>query len=459
MTMNEDFFARSRVMWQDTLKHFPDHETAYFWQPLVERHQQIAVNPLQLQEWERHFEAYIRRMDPYYKAFVDWRHVQMSKESDVPHFVVTYKDNIDIAGFPTRYGNTSGFRLYPTQSAQIVERLHEKRFTCIGKVATTEFSIGNESWCINPRFPYFSPSGSSTGSAVAVASGFCDLSIGTDSASSIRLPAGNCGIVGLRLTPYSALTKGIFSVSPSMDSVGLMTRTVADLAYIWQRETLRTLAHSTPRVNHDQKSLKIGIVDNYCKTSYCHHDIVEAFNQLDDRLRQAGHVTEHVNLKWWKYRRVAWTLLSREVSDVHKNLQFSIPIQYQSGTLAALSVGKEVTDEAYNEAKELQQIAQAMANNDLTRDYDVLLLPLDPDLPRNLMVPAPKQTIPESSNIKEETLDYATIASFAGIPALTLPIAISPSGAPIAVQVFAAQREEEKLIQAGLLIEEIIRLV
>jgi Asp-tRNA(Asn)/Glu-tRNA(Gln) amidotransferase A subunit family amidase len=457
----DGFSALSHAKWQNTFAHCLDTEIFSFWQPLSERHQDMANDPTWRLKWEKGFDDYIRRFDPLCKAFADWRPVSLSPKNGVMPFLVTYKDNIDIAGFPTKYGSSGGFRSYPIQSAHIAEKLHQKNFLCIGKVATTEFGVGNQFNCVNPLFPAFSPSGSSTGSAVAVAAGFCDLSIGTDTAGSIRFPAGNCGVVALRLTNQPAFKEGIFPVSPSMDSIGLIARTVADLSYIWHREKLNELGESAPEQHLSGSSLKIGIVQNFRDAEeHCHPEICEAFAQLEQLLGQAGHTLEPVELEWWHYREIAWFLLLKEIYDVHSTLAEKIAIKYEAGTRASFMSGEHITDKDYRELRSLQETAKKLASRDLREGkYDVLLLPLDSDLPRNLIQPPPAQTIPSYGNVQARDLGFTNLASFVGIPALTLPIAIAPSGAPISIQLFAAQREEEKLIRAGLLIENLVNLL
>lgn len=459
--INSDFFSLSRARWQDVLRHGLDPEILAFWQPLSERHQRMATDPAWSEAWEKRCEDYIRRLDPLCKAFTDWRPVPLSHKRSGTPFTVTYKDTIDVANLPTKYGSSSGFRSYPVKSAEIAEKFHSKGFLCTGKVATTEFSVGNQFHCVNPLFPTFSPSGSSTGSAVAVAAGFCDLSIGTDTVGSIRFPAGNCGVVALRLTHQPALERGIFPVSPSMDSIGLITRTVADLSYIWQRAALHELVEGTPTWCQSRASLKIGVIQNFKHAGEnCHPEICEAFSQLEDQLRQAGHTLEQVELAWWRYREAAWSLLSKEIYDVHHALAAREGIHYEAGTWASVISGERITPSEYCELQALQATAKKLAYRDLTdHNYDVLLLPLDPDLPRSLVQPPPAQTIPHSGTMEAHDLGFTILASFVGIPALTLPIAISSSGAPIGIQLLTAPKWEEKLLQAGLLIENMVHLL
>lgn len=268
-------------------------------------------------------------------------------------------------------------------------------------------------------------------------------------------------MVALRLTHQPALKEGIFPVSPSMDSIGLITRTVADLSYIWHREALNELVGSIPEQRLSSPSLRIGVAKNFRDAEEdCHPDICKAFSQLEDKLRQAGHVLEPVELEWWHYREAAWLLLLKELYDIHRALIEKADIKYEAGTRASFMSGEHITHKEYRELRALQEIAKKIASRDLIEGkYDVLLLPLDSDLPRSLIQPPPAQTIPSYGKVKTHDLGFTNLASFVGIPALTLPIAIAPSGAPIGIQLFAAQREKEKLIQAGLLIEDLVNLI
>ena len=148
---------------------------------------------------------------------------------------VAVKDLIDTDFLPTTYGAAIYRGHQPGVNAEVVQRLLDAGAVIIGKTATHEFAWGVTT--DNPHFgptrnpwdPQRVPGGSSGGSAVAVAAGFCPIAIGTDTAGSIRIPAALCGVVGLRPTHGSVSAQGVHPLAPSLDTVGPMARTVADL--------------------------------------------------------------------------------------------------------------------------------------------------------------------------------------------------------------------------------------
>lgn len=431
-------------------------------EPLSTRTEKFRTGELSRDDWLAAVDDHVRTADPRYKAFAEWRPASTSDLGNGGDFLVTYKDTIDIAGFATRLGSSAGYRHYPVESAGVAKALQRGRFRCVGKVATTEFGLGTNTTCVNPRFPDFSPSGSSTGSAVAVAAGFCDLSIGTDSRGSIRWPAGNCGVVGLRLTTRADLQTGIFPVSQSMDSIGVITRSVADLSFLWERGGLGE-SLSFPQRSSAARNPRLAIAANY-EEFPCHPEIRETFELLVEKLSEARARVGRQRLRWWDFRKQAWALLVREAYDVHRRFGQDREIAYEPGTMNTIMLGRGIKDREYEALKADQKRAAALAEEDFERGgADVLLLPLDSQLPRDLRTtPPPETSMPvkpperDPSSGQQADMGFADIASFAKIPALTLPMGTSASGAPIAVQLMARRGGEAELIAAGSLIERLV---
>ncbi|MFF2567822.1 amidase family protein [Streptomyces sp. NPDC058084] len=154
---------------------------------------------------------------------------------------VLVKDSIDTAGL----ASTAGSRLLavapPRGDAAVVERLRRAGAVVLGKTNLTEWSSfrttqGCEGWSavggqtVNPYSPQRTASGSSSGSAVAVATGMAPLAVGAETDGSIVSPAGICGVVGLKPTPGTLPLDGVVPVSDTEDSVGLLAGRVADAA-------------------------------------------------------------------------------------------------------------------------------------------------------------------------------------------------------------------------------------
>lgn len=142
---------------------------------------------------------------------------------------VGVKDIIDVAGLPTRCGSPITSPEPAEHSAACVERLEDCGAVVVGKTVTTEFAYFKPGPTKNPWNTGHTPGGSSSGSAAAVASGMVPLALGTQTAASLIRPAAYCGIAGLVMGKGSADLAGITGLSPSLDSLGFMARTVEDL--------------------------------------------------------------------------------------------------------------------------------------------------------------------------------------------------------------------------------------
>lgn len=143
------------------------------------------------------------------------------------------KDNIDVAGYPTTAG-CPDFARRPEQSASIVQKLLHAGASLVGKTNLDQFACG----LVGTRSPYgavpnaFNPAyisgGSSSGSAVSVALGLVDFSLGTDTAGSGRVPAGFNNIVGLKPSRGLLSTAGILPACAHIDCPSIFTRSVAE---------------------------------------------------------------------------------------------------------------------------------------------------------------------------------------------------------------------------------------
>jgi Asp-tRNA(Asn)/Glu-tRNA(Gln) amidotransferase A subunit family amidase len=145
------------------------------------------------------------------------------------------KDVFDTAGIPTTWGCTLYRNRIPAEDATIVRMLRDAGAVLLGKAATGEIADGWD-WfggrCRNPWNPEEPSGGSSAGPASATAAGLCAFSIGTDSLGSILEPADRCGIVGMRATYGRVPIKGGMPLTPSLERIGPLCRTVEDAALV-----------------------------------------------------------------------------------------------------------------------------------------------------------------------------------------------------------------------------------
>ena len=144
---------------------------------------------------------------------------------------VGIKDNYLTANMPTTVGTTADGFSFPLRDSAAVARLRKAGAIFPGKTRTHEFAWGNVTPPVrNPWDLSRVPSGSSGGSAAAVAAGLCVAALGSDTGGSIRMPAAACGVVGLKPTFGRVSRDGMVPHSWSLDHAGPLTRSVMDCA-------------------------------------------------------------------------------------------------------------------------------------------------------------------------------------------------------------------------------------
>ncbi|HET9855242.1 MAG TPA: amidase, partial [Methylomirabilota bacterium] len=155
---------------------------------------------------------------------------------------IALKDLVDLEGRVTTGGSKVWAERVSPVTATLAERAIAAGMIVLGKTHTVEFAMG--SWGTNthmgtpwnpwdPRV-HRTPGGSSSGSAVSVSAGLAPVAIGTDTGGSVRLPAGWCGIVGLKVTAGRISTFGVLPLSFTLDTPGPIARSVEDAALIYR---------------------------------------------------------------------------------------------------------------------------------------------------------------------------------------------------------------------------------
>ena len=142
------------------------------------------------------------------------------------------KDIFQVEGLPTRAGSRLPADELGGPEADSVQALRRAGGLVLGKTISTEFAYFAPGPTRNPHDPRHTPGGSSSGSAAAVAAGYCPLALGTQTIGSISRPASYCGVVGYKPTYGRISTAGVIPLSPSLDHVGTFTASVPDAAIV-----------------------------------------------------------------------------------------------------------------------------------------------------------------------------------------------------------------------------------
>lgn len=143
---------------------------------------------------------------------------------------VAVKDVIDTKDLPTEHGSPIFAGRLPQADASCVRQLRRAGAIVLGKSVTTELASLTPAGARNPHKRTHTPGGSSSGSAVAVASGMAPLALGTQTAGSVLRPAAFCGIYGFKPTFGLISRSGVLMQSHTLDTVGVLSRSIADIA-------------------------------------------------------------------------------------------------------------------------------------------------------------------------------------------------------------------------------------
>jgi aspartyl-tRNA(Asn)/glutamyl-tRNA(Gln) amidotransferase subunit A len=217
---------------------------------------------------------------------------------------VGVKDNIDFAGVPTTCHSKILLDNVAREDAPAIANLRAAGAILLGKQSLHEFAFGGPSKELPfpfARHPWnidYHPGGSSSGSGVALAAGFVPLSVGTDAGGSIRNPAGNCGVVGLKPTYNLVPRQGVFPVAFTLDHVGPMARTVADTALLLDGLVGPARECSfAAELNRGVRGMRIGFVRQWHETDMvADPEVMAALDEVERVLRQDGADVRNVAL-------------------------------------------------------------------------------------------------------------------------------------------------------------------
>ena len=256
--------------------------------------QQVAQRTLSAEAVVR---AYIERIDAQEAVVHAWQYFDAAKalgaarrldaagaSGPLAGVPVGVKDVMDTADMPTTYGSPIYAAHRPATDAAAVAAVRAAGGIVLGKTVTTEFATFKPGPTVNPRSLGLSephtPGGSSSGSAAAVAAGMVPVAFGTQTAASIVRPASFCGIVGYKPTFGTLSTAGVKPLSPSLDTLGVLTRSVDDAAFF-----IGILAHRE-FVMEGPRPLRVGV----CSTPHWDAATPSSRQALRDaaRLLEAG---------------------------------------------------------------------------------------------------------------------------------------------------------------------------
>jgi Asp-tRNA(Asn)/Glu-tRNA(Gln) amidotransferase A subunit family amidase len=369
---------------------------------------------------------------------------------------IAVKDIVDTAGITTTMGSRHFSTNVPARDAEVVARLRAAGAVVVGKTTTHEFAFGPtgdraaNGPGANPHDPTRMAGGSSAGSAAAVGAGLVPLAVGTDTGGSVRIPAALCGVVGIRPSMGVIPTDGVFPLSWSLDTVGVLANDVAATAVGWQ--VLAGSPHPMP-APPPVETLRVGLVTGAWFERL--DDVVRArFDGLAQTVTSQAAAVALVTVPDAEELRALYTTVQLvEALAIHQHRMASAPELFDSEVLQRLQTAVDVPAVAY--ANGLRQIAQLRATaTDRLRGLDVLLLPTVPIL-------APPLGVRDAdvgggwTSPRDALLAHDALWGVLGLPALSIPVP-NPDGLPVGAQLVGRPGADADLLAVAATFERLL---
>lgn len=390
-----------------------------------------------------------RDLNPHFNAIRTYRSPEgCGEDGPLRGVPVTLKDNIGADSFDTWAGTTAPLPTPWTESGELVKRLQHAGAVVTSKSHCAEFAFGGSGFNPHhgtPRNPWDrhihrAPGGSSSGTAVAVATGMAWFGIGTDTGGSVRVPASLCGCVGFRPTHGRWPSDGILPLSRFYDVPGVIARNATDLGLI---------ASAIDRVN-PRRPLDLGELRfNELPSAFladCEPVITSAFERVRARLSQLGAtfsiapanpISDAITMLDEGPNTAAVAMARRLESELPEWLARTSP-----HVRRLIDAHWHIPEEAVV-ARHERASAFRVRHDELFGRADFLLLPTCP-------VGAPAVAMLSSDTYYERysnaLLRYTVLPSLYGCCALSLPIGRDQHGVPIGLQVVARHNDDQRLI-------------
>ena len=362
------------------------------------------------------------------------------------------KDIYYTAGIPT----TACSRVYadfvPEHDAAPVARLKQAGAIMLGKTVTTEFACMDPSPTINPWNAAHTPGGSSSGSAVAVASMMCPAALGSQTVGSVLRPASYNGVVGFKPSYGRVSRYRVIPVSWSLDTMGWMTRTVEDAALLLQ--AMAGLDENDPVASDRETSdytaaldapaaPKIGVIRQFF---YDHAD-AETRQHTDgiiERLAEAGAQVEELPLPPSMDTAIEdqQIIMAVEGSTFHEPMYRQRAMDYQPGIRGMIQRGLDTDAVTYSRAMERRRTFITDMRK-LAQRVDILLTPS-----------TPTPSLPDLTNTGNTMFQGPWTSC--GLPAITLPSGLAASRLPLGIQLVGAYLDEAGLLAAARWCEAVV---
>jgi Asp-tRNA(Asn)/Glu-tRNA(Gln) amidotransferase A subunit family amidase len=350
---------------------------------------------------------------------------------------IAVKDLIDTSDMPTTYGSPIYRGHRPAGDASCVALARAAGAIVLGKTVTTEFATFTPGQTANPRNPAHTPGGSSSGSAAAVADGMAPLAFGTQTAGSVIRPASFCGCVGYKPSFGLINRAGVKPLADSLDTVGVLARTVDDAAFfagvLTERPALRHLAapgrpphfglYRTPMWDEAEPA-----------TAAALDTARAALERAGARLEELAGAPDHHGLTAAQDKIMGFETV-RALAD--ERIRHSAELSPRLAQL--LDAGMAIGAEEYDAARTLTEAARAGLAG-FFAGCDAILVPAAPG------------EAPAGLGYTGDPV-FNRMWTLLGVPCVTVPVRWSESGLPTGVQLVGRMHDDARLMACAAFLE------
>ena len=344
---------------------------------------------------------------------------------------IAVKDIIDTRDMPTAHGSPIYEGNRTAWSASCVTLMQEAGAVIMGKSVTTEFAAFTPGRTANPHNLAHTPGGSSSGSAAAVADFMVPMGFATQTAASIIRPAAFCGVVGYKPSYGNFSLAGIKTFAHSLDTLGIITRTLEDaaLARAALLGTLPALPSETAI-----EGLRIG----FCRTpQWAEADLTthSALENAAHALEIAGAIVNDVDLssEFADLVNVQQTVMAFEGARNYAFEHLVHANRLSKRLVEIIDQGRMCSFDTYTKAKHQAELCYRLLNS-VFDEYDLLLTP-------SASGAAPKGLDATGNPI------FSRMWTLLHIPTVTIPVSRASNGLPIGAQLVARFQTDDRLLK------------
>jgi aspartyl-tRNA(Asn)/glutamyl-tRNA(Gln) amidotransferase subunit A len=369
------------------------------------------------------------------------------------------KDIYATAGIKTTCHSKLFVDHVPREDSVVAAKLAAGGGVLLGKVGTFEFAIGGPSFDLpfpparNPWNPAHSTSGSSSGSAAAVASGMVRMAMGSDTGGSIRGPACHCGTVGLKPTYGRVSRRGVFPLSFTLDHCGPLTTSVEDTALTMQviagydpedpASANLTVPDFSTKLGQDLKGLKIAYARSFFAANpLTSPEVLSAIDAAAVTMAKFGAEISEIELPAYDlFEACGRVILLAEAYAIHEQDLKTRPFAYGRYAYQRIAPGAVLSAADLVQAFRLRAELSALVNGSVLKTHDAMLTAAGV---------TPAASFEQFGRDVTRWLGMYTIPfNVTGNPALSVPTCLSSSGLPLGLQIVGRAFDEATVLQIG----------